>query len=33
MPDGDMQRFSLGASAPALNPHDIEQIHLLWLKR
>jgi hypothetical protein len=32
MPDGDMQRFSLGAHAPALNPHDIEQIHLLWVE-
>ena len=31
-PDGDAQRFTLGAHAPDLAPEDIERIHRLWLE-
>jgi hypothetical protein len=31
-PDGEVRRFSLGAHAPSLSAHDIEQIHLLWVE-
>jgi hypothetical protein len=30
--DGAIQKFSLGAHAPTLSAHDIEQIHLLWVE-
>ncbi len=32
VPDGSVRRFALGAHAPALNPTDIQQIHLLWVE-
>jgi hypothetical protein len=28
--DGTVQRFSMGAHAPALSPDDVERIHQLW---
>ena len=31
-PDGNAQRFTLGAHAPDLAPEDIERIHRLWLE-
>ena len=30
--DGRVQRFSLGAHAPALTPEDVERIHRLWVE-
>ena len=31
-PDGHVDRFALGAHAPALTPEDIDRIHRIWVE-